>query len=494
MQQHCEVAGLRRSASTGKGRAGVWAHVAAIGLVMMLIGGGEGRAEPPASGTRADTTLGSALEQPVRFQIAPQALADAVTALSLHTTLQVLYDGKLAEGRKSPGVSGTYTPREALERLLAGTGLTYRVVNLGTVTLEPASLSTAPVVQEKPVSEDKEFALSPVTVEGERDPVEHWYTVPNATTATKTDTPIMETPVSIQVVPYQIMQDQKSYRVQDALENVSGIQPRGSLGGYRERYIIRGFRGGENFYRNGLRVASSGFTSAFETADIDRIDVLKGGASMLYGRGEPSGAILFTTKQPRDYAFHSLEQDFGSYDYYRTNWDTGSPLTKDGKLSYRISGAYTNTGSFRDFGGSDGFVVYSTLLWRPTESTNINLGLEVTDQDFFADFGVPAIGRRPAPIPISRSFQDPNQPRNNQHTTNLDFNLTHRFNESWSINNRFLASYRHHNNFQLIPIGLQADNQTLDRLLNFEDYDQTDYTTNLDLIGKFHTERSSTRY
>jgi iron complex outermembrane receptor protein len=320
------------------------------------------------------------------------------------------------------------------------------------------------------------------------------YTVPNSSSATKTNTPIFQTPVSIQVVPDAVIQDQKAFRVQDALENVSGVQPRGSLGGFRERYIVRGFSVGENFYRNGLRVTSSGFTSNFETADIDRIEVLKGGASVLYGRGEPSGAIMFWTKLPQNVPLFWVEQNFGSFGYYRTQWDLGAPVTDDGSFAYRFSGAYTNSDSFRDFDRVDSFVVYPSFLWRPAPGLEVTLGLEVRNENFLADYGIPALGNLPAPIPISRSFQDPNDPIDNNQTVNLDYALKYNINENWLLTNRFLASFRSSRDIDITPfrsateIGSLNPNATiLNRRPTYQSLDQTGYSTSLDLVGKFDT-------
>ena len=172
-----------------------------------------------------------------------------------------------------------------------------------------------------------------------------------------------------------------------------------------------------------------GYASNFETGDIETIEVLKGGSSTLYGRGEPSGSILFTTKLPDDRTHATLEQDFGSYGDHRTNWDVGSPLTTDGSLAYRFSGAYMNTETFRDFGQSENFVLYPTLRWRPDAATDVHLGLEIANQTFYADFGVPALGNLPAPISIGRSMQDRNDPLDHQRAVNLDFGFSHHFDE-----------------------------------------------------------------
>jgi outer membrane receptor protein involved in Fe transport len=144
------------------------------------------------------------------------------------------------------------------------------------------------------------------------------YSVSNSTTATKTDTPIHETPASIQVVPRQVIEDQKTPRMKDALENVSGVRPNQSIGS-GNRFIIRGFPDLGKTYRNGLLATSpSGFPFEMDTANIDSIEVLKGPASILYGRIEPGGMINVNTKRPVDITHGALEQQFGSYSFYRT--------------------------------------------------------------------------------------------------------------------------------------------------------------------------------
>lgn len=115
------------------------------------------------------------------------------------------------------------------------------------------------------------------------------YTVSNSTAATKTDTPIQETPVSVQTIPRAVIDDQKTPRLRDALENISGVRTNQSLGG-GSGFVIRGFFDSFRVYRNGLLATSpSFFQSDWDTANIERVEVLKGPASILYGRIEPGG-------------------------------------------------------------------------------------------------------------------------------------------------------------------------------------------------------------
>ncbi|MGH9960598.1 MAG: TonB-dependent siderophore receptor [Pyrinomonadaceae bacterium] len=173
------------------------------------------------------------------------------------------------------------------------------------------------------------------------------YSVRNATTGTKTDTPIFETPFSVQVVPQQVFKDQRSARIKDALKNVSGVRPQPTIG-FGTGFIIRGFNDVEQrIHRNGLFATpgTAGFPLEFDTANLEAIEVLKGPASILYGRIEPGGLINLSTKKPLDLPYYSIEQEFGSYEHYRTIWDGTGPLAADNALLYRISGAYQNSDS-----------------------------------------------------------------------------------------------------------------------------------------------------
>lgn len=256
------------------------------------------------------------------------------------------------------------------------------------------------------------------------DPYNKTYTVTNSSTATKTDTPIIETPVSIQVVPKSVMSDQKATTIKDALENISSVRPQSSLG-LSNAFITRGFRNGRVF-RNGLVANGLGIGEGtqFDSANLERIEVLKGPAAVLFGRIEPGGLVNLVTKKPRNEPYYSVEQRFGSYNFYRTEWDATDAVSKDKSVSYRFTGAYQNNKSFRDFNFNDRFLVNPSLTWRPSAATEMSLEVEALDEYYQVDRGLFAIGNRPAPIPISRSFIDPNDPVDNNSKVNLGFNLT----------------------------------------------------------------------
>jgi iron complex outermembrane receptor protein len=316
------------------------------------------------------------------------------------------------------------------------------------------------------------------------------YTADRAMSATKTDTPLQETPVSVQVVPRQVIDDQKTPRLAEVLENVSGVRTNQTIG-TGNQFIIRGFNTVGSLYRNGLLAMSPlGFPAEVDTANIERIEVLKGPAAVLYGRIQPGGLINITTRRPLPQPAGSLEQQFGSYDFYRTLWDVNAPITSDQTLSVRFAGAYQNAGSFRDFQFTDRKMFNPSVTWRATEATTITVDVEVLKQDYRSDTGIPVIGNRPAPVPLSRSYNDPNAPGSFANKTHVGFQLDHRFNESWRLTNRFLATFQDAEDLYVTPApsfgeALQADGRTLNRNIFGQTSSTKNYATNLDLIGNF---------
>lgn len=432
-----------------------------------------------------------------RFNIAPQPLYSALNRLAEQSGVQFVYSADMVKGLDSPGVSGNYSLSAALSKLLAGSGLGYQLGKGNTVTLQKMLI---PVAATKPAQPPLATILPTVKVTDSlatndpNDPYNQDYKIANSMSATKTDTPIMETPVSIQVVPKSVMSDQKTTTIKDALENVSSVRPQSSLG-LSNAFITRGFRNGRVF-RNGLVANGLGIGEGaqFDSANLERIEVLKGPAAVLFGRIEPSGLVNLVTKKPRTEPFYSVEQRFGSYDFYRTEWDATDAVNKDKSLSYRFTGAYQNNKSFRDFNFNDRIVVNPSLTWRPSDATEMSLEVDALHEDYQVDRGLFAIGNRPAPIPVTRSFIDPNDPVDTNSKVNLGFNLSHAFNENWTLRNRFLASFIYDKNTSVKPangftveqfLDPSTGNRTYSRNIFSQTSDNETYSTNLDLAGKF---------
>ncbi|MCE0483525.1 MAG: TonB-dependent siderophore receptor [Methylacidiphilales bacterium] len=170
------------------------------------------------------------------------------------------------------------------------------------------------------------------------------YTVTNAQTATRTDTPIGETPLGIQVVPNQVIKDQNVVRLKDVSRNVSSVAPMKTEGNgiQFETAYIRGF--------SQLLSIDSVNLYTMPTVDligVEQVEVLKGPSSSLYGAVEPGGLINVIPKLPQLTPYSEFAVEFGSYNFYRAEMDSTGAINQD--MAYRVEAAYQNNFSFRDF-------------------------------------------------------------------------------------------------------------------------------------------------
>jgi iron complex outermembrane receptor protein len=331
-------------------------------------------------------------------------------------------------------------------------------------------------------------SLEEIIVTGRRVP---GYQVRHSDAGTKTGTPVLETPMAMAAVSEDAIRDLKVPDLTRALENVSGVRPNPSLES-GNRFILRGFANGGRIFIDGLTISTGGVRSDFDSAFVERIEVLKGPASVLYGRSEPGGVINMVLKRPLEQAVYALEQQIGSNNTFRTIGDATGPLTESGNLLYRVVGVYQEAKTFRDFGLNDHWEIAPSLTWKIGPSTVWTVSLDYSSKDYIADFGIPVIGTRPAPIPITRSFGDPNDTVDTNRRTMLNSEFSHQFNESIGLRSRFMAGFNRTANDFVNPtpafgVALQADGRTLNRNIFHQRYDEDSYNTNLDLIGRFST-------
>jgi iron complex outermembrane receptor protein len=318
------------------------------------------------------------------------------------------------------------------------------------------------------------------------------YVVRSAGTATKTDTPIRETPVTVNVVPKQVIVDQAITNLSDALENVPGVRSNNNeLEGYN--FKIRGFDSLFTF-RNNLGLPGDSNPSGFDMANVERIEVLKGPASILFGRAEPGGVVNIVTKEPLATPRYVLDQQIGSFDHYRTTWDFSTPLESVPGLAYRVSGAYQNNGSFRKFQGGERVLVAPVVSYRPTEWTDFTVDGQFLAQRAQSDIGVPTIGSTPANLPFHRSFQEPNDPRDRIDSFSIGYRFRQNLDENWKVTNRFLYAAMPTMEKNMVAMLCSypfcvdsADMRTLPRIGEYQWLSGDTFSTNIDVEGKLAT-------
>ena len=354
-----------------------------------------------------------------------------------------------------------------------------------------AKLAAHAKAKNKPPTQDDKITLSTMTVQAEpTEAANQDYTISNSSTATKTDTPIMDTPLSIEVVPKAVMQDQQAIQLSDVTKNVSSVYKGTSLGGFVDQFMIRGFNTSYTNYYDGYRFPQG---SGLSLANAERVEVIKGAAANLYGRVEPGGMINVLTKRPQKKPYYALEQQFGSYDLYRTTADATGTLTKNDNLLYRLNVEYLNKKSFRDYAFNDRVFVTPSITWKISDRTQLDLDFIYSDQKSLIDYGVPAnsLTHRPANIPISRYLGEPSTDKSHSTLYNTAATLTHAITDNWKVSAKFNYVNRILDIPQTLPLSSpQPFVETTGELLRAYVDQQNNldsYFGTLDITGKFTT-------
>ncbi|MFQ4143526.1 TonB-dependent siderophore receptor [Chlorogloeopsis sp. ULAP02] len=309
------------------------------------------------------------------------------------------------------------------------------------------------------------------------------YRVEEASTATKTDTPLRDIPQSIQVIPREVLKDQGTVRVQDALQNVSGSTNAGYYQGFSEYLALRGFRA--NVFRDGIR-SYQDYGGLIETADIERLEVLKGPASVLFGDAPPGGLVNLVTKQPLAQPFYSFEGTVGSFSTYRGAIDLSGPLNDSRSILSRFNALYENAGSFRDFVNSERVFLAPKFKFALGANTNLTIDGSWLQETRTADDGTVAIGNRPADLPRERFLGEPFQDVE-VNVTNFSYLFDHKFSDQWSIRNTFRAQFVNLERYYPLRDSLDEETGELSRLKYFSQRRDNAYSVQTDVVGKFST-------
>jgi len=327
-----------------------------------------------------------------------------------------------------------------------------------------------------------------IVVTGEQD----GYRVPNSSIGTRTDTPLRDSPQSIQVVPQQVLEDQQVNTFNEALQNVPGVIQ--AFPNYTQfnGFTIRGFNvtdNSGNYLRNGLTYRFGSVGTNF--SNIERIEVLRGPASVLFGQGSPGGTINVVTRQPLSDPFYSVEASIGSYDFYRGAIDLSGPLNDSRTALYRLTASYENAGSFIDFINRDNPSVAGVLRFDISDSTTLILDAEYNKINQIYYGGIPAIGtvlpNINGEIPRNRNPGDPDGIYTPE-IIRVGYNLEHRFSENWLLRNAFYYSHNSFRNRNSYFIrSLDPDQRTIQRGIQDSDdnFEAFDLFTNV--VGNFST-------
>ena len=279
-------------------------------------------------------------------------------------------------------------------------------------------------------------ALQEVEVIGRK---ESSYKNTNSFIGTKTASALKEVPQSVGYVTKELILDQGATTVNEVVKNISGVNQNSS---YND-FSIRGFRatGNRNSGNllNGMRAQTSLWKQS-SLANIERVEVIKGPASALFGNAAPGGVINRITKKPLFENKNSITVGVGSWNTLKTYGDFTGPLNPKKTLLYRLNLGYEKTDSFRDLQGSESIIAAPSFSYIPNEKTHINVDFVYQNFNGKIDRGqsVPADGNVYS-TPISRSLSTANDFLK-ENTLNTTIALTHKFSDHISLNAIYLNS------------------------------------------------------
>lgn len=359
-----------------------------------------------ATAAAAASPTSNANVQAKRFSIAPGPLQSALADFAAQAQLTVSFVPDLIRGKRSSGLQGTYEPVAALHQLVAGTGLEAVAQGEGIFVLRaqvaasPATGATA--LQEIAVTSQ---ALRDSTTEG-TDSYKALYT----NTATKLNLSPRETPQTITTITRQQMDDVAMTSVDDALKSVSGVfaQDQGSAG---STYYSRGFT--LQTQLDGI-VTPAGINSGnrspkFDTAFVDRVEVLQGSAGLLAGAGSPGGTVNLVRKRPTEGFQAQAEVQLGSWNARRFVGDISGPLIESGRIRGRLVALDDRADSFTDYVFRDRQAVYGIVEADLSPDTLLSASVQYQKDTSLNHFGVPfAKDGSDANLPRSSFWGDPN--------------------------------------------------------------------------------------
>lgn len=242
-------------------------------------------------------------------------------------------------------------------------------------------------------------------------------------------------PQAIQVIGNDVMKQQQSIRLSDVVKNANGVYVGSARGGAQESFWSRGYdMTANNMFKNGFRFNGG---SIPEVSSLEKVEILKGSAALLYGNVAPGGIMNMATKTPNFKTGGEISMQTGSYNFYKPSADVYGVFSKS--IAYRFNGSYENSESFRDYVTKNRYYVNPSLLLKVSTKTEITLQADYLSDDWTPDFGTGSIGKEIADVPRN-AYLGAKWSNGNTKQATASVLVNHEFNKNWKLN--FNASFQ----------------------------------------------------
>ncbi|MGH8438342.1 MAG: TonB-dependent siderophore receptor [Pseudomonas sp.] len=321
----------------------------------------------------ASSPLVAAEQSSLRSYNLPAApLSSTLNQIASQAGIALTLDPSLASGRTSAAVNGQYSGVGALQAALRGTGLQLQQSSAGTYTLiaTPEGSLALPETSINATG-DYESAWGPAT----------GFTATRTAAGTKTDTPIVEIPRSMTVITREQLDDRQVLNLNDALRYTAGVQSSGYASDPRADWLrVRGFDPTQ--FLDGLPLPKGSFANPkVEPWNLERIAVLRGPASSVYGQTPPGGMLDMVSRRPQAESAHEVEAQVGSNNHRQINVDSTGKIDDEGQFLYRVSGVVRDSGSPTDHVPDKRYNLAPSLTWNMDEDTSLTFITQFTRDD-----------------------------------------------------------------------------------------------------------------
>lgn len=373
------------------------------------------------------------------YNIPGGALSDVLNRFAREAGITLSMTPAQLQGRQSAGLKGEYSTDQALGQLLNGSGLEALSQDGSSYVLRALPETGALAL---PTTDIKGFALGNAlgSMEG--------YNATHSQIATKTSTALLETSQSVSVVTREQMDDQGSQTVSQTMRYTPGVltNPYGAT--HRYDYVaMRGFNDGsvDNIYLDGLK--SMGDSGTYSTMQVDpyfleRVDILKGPSSVLYGRSSPGGLVALTSKKPLLEPYHQIQATVGTQGQRGMGFDFSGPVDDDKRIAYRLTGLADRSDTQFDHNKEKRYALAPTLSIDFTDDTSLTLQAYLQhDPDGGYHSGMPADGalHQRNGQRISENFfeGEPGIDRYERDQQSFGYQFEHRFNDVFTARQNF---------------------------------------------------------
>jgi iron complex outermembrane receptor protein len=388
-----------------------------------------------------------------RFTMAAKPLPQALSDFSRITGLSVVYTDEAPYGLTAPAVSGQMSAEQALQRLLSGSNFTFRRTDAHTLALEPLPTAGALNLGATTITSVMDQSMS--------------YQPPPTSSVMRSSALLQETPQTVNVIPAQVIRDQAPRNLDDALANVSGITQGNTLGSTQDSVMTRGFGDNRNgsIMRDGMPVVQGRGLNA----TVDRVEVLKGPASLLYGIQDPGGVVNMVSKKPELQQYNALTLRGSTYGDGKNGSGGGLDSTGalgDSGLAYRLVLDHEDEDYWRNFGTHRESLVAPSLAWFGERTT---LLFAYEHREFLTPFdrGTLIDPRDNHPLDISRDRRL-DEPFNNMEGRSdlYHFEADHELNDNWKAHLGYSWNRETYDASQVRVTAINTDKGTLTRSMD----------------------------